>query len=223
MAVNNDMLVIAITGGIGSGKSVAAGIISEAGYPVINTDDRAKELMVEDDKVREKLIAEFGDYIYNDDGTLNKSFLASKVFGDSSKSRRALDRLNRIVHPAVIDDMIEKLDRLHEERQRMVFVESALVFESGINEGFDYIIVIDAPEEIRLDRIEQRGGISREDARSRMEDQMSTEEKIRRADFTIDNSGSMDDLRSAVNSLLEILKNLPPKDFSEFGGFIDKK
>jgi dephospho-CoA kinase len=218
---DNNMLVAAITGGIGSGKSEVARIVAESGYTVINTDVRAKELMAENEDVRRRLIDEFGPDIYNKDGSVNKQFIAAKVFGKTSASHQALDRLNRIVHPAVIDDMIAALEGLRSEGESIAFVESALVFESGIADGFDYVIAVDAPAEVRLDRILERGGISREEAVDRMREQMSPEEKTRRADFTIDNSGTKEDLRRTVDSLLQIVANLPPKDFSGFGEFAE--
>ncbi len=212
---NDEMLVIAITGGIGAGKSAAASIIAGAGWKVIDTDRRAKEIMTESHDVRRKLINAFGSEVYLDDGSLNREFLADKVFAGTKEARKNLDKLNSIVHPAVIDDMIDRLEELREDGEEMVFVESALVFESGIEEGFDYVVSVDAPEDVRIDRIIERSGISRSDAEQRMSGQISSEEKARRADFVIENAGTIDELRRTVESLLNILISLPAKDFSK--------
>ena len=103
------MLVIGITGGIGSGKSSVAKIIQEAGYKVISTDDKAKEIMVTDLNVKQKLIEAFGDESFLFDGTLNKSYISSQVFGETEIHQKNLIKLNSITHPTVIEFMINQV------------------------------------------------------------------------------------------------------------------
>ena len=133
------MKLIALTGGIGSGKSVVSRMLQVMGYQVYDCDSRAKQLMTDDETVRGQLIVEFGTETYLADGTLNRQHLSTVAF--SNDEARA--RLNAIVHPAVgLDIMKRKPD----------FVESAILYESGLDILCDRIIVIDAPEEIRIAR-----------------------------------------------------------------------
>jgi dephospho-CoA kinase len=197
--------VVAITGSIGSGKSTVAEYIKSKGFPVINTDDKAKELMVTDQKVIKAIKKEFGDDIYSDKGELNKQKLADLVFGEDKESQERLARLNALVHPAVIDFMIAEVRRLEEEGEALVFVESALVFEAQLEEGFDYIIAVYLDEETSIKRAAVRLGQPEEAIRKRMANQISPESKKGHADFVIDNSGTKEDAEKSVDFLLTIL------------------
>ena len=205
--------VIGITGTIGSGKSEVAKIIGNMGYPVLSSDAIAKELMVKNKKLMSKLKKEFGERVYQNDGSLNKDYLASEVFGRDKKSKEKREKLNSITHPFVIDELIKKVETYTKEGEEMVFNESALIFEAGLDDGYDYIINVDAPKEVCLKRITERSGISGEEVLQRMKSQFSAEEKKRLADFTIDNSGTLEKLEDSVKFTIELIKDLPPKDF----------
>lgn len=207
--------VIGITGTIGSGKSEVAKIIRNMGYKVLSSDVIAKELMVKNKKLMSKLQEEFGEKVYNDDGSLNKEYLASEVFGRDKKSKEKREKLNSITHPFVIDELIKKVEEYTKEGEDMVFNESALIFEAGMDEGYDYIINVDAPKKVSVKRITERSGISEEEVLQRMKSQFSAEEKKRLADFTIDNSGSLEKLEESAKFTVELVKDLPPKDFEE--------
>jgi dephospho-CoA kinase len=173
------MYKVGITGGIGSGKSTLCQLLTAFGASLYDSDSRAKSLMAEDERLHDALCDEFGAECYNDEG-LNRSFLASKVFGDEE----ALRRLNAIVHPAVRADFRRWAA---EPRSEYVILESAILFESGFDSEVDTTIAVLAPLEERLRRTVERDGVSREDVLRRIAHQMSDDELHSRADRTIVN------------------------------------
>lgn len=173
------MYKVGITGGIGSGKSTLCQLLTAFGASLYDSDSRAKSLMAEDKRLHDALCDEFGAECYNDEG-LNRSFLASKVFGDEE----ALRRLNAIVHPAVRADFRRWAA---EQRSEYVILESAILFESGFDSEVDTTIAVLAPLEERLRRTVERDGVSREDVLRRIAHQMSDDELHSRADRTIVN------------------------------------
>lgn len=206
-------LVIGLTGGIGSGKSEVANYLKGKGYSVISSDENAKKIMAEDKSLMKDIKSAFGDEAYSEDGVLNKEFLAAKVFGRDKESEDNLEKLNRLVHPRTIEMMVNTVDKYRKEGKDLVFVESALIFETGIDDGFDYVIAVDAKEELKIKRVQKRSNISEEEIKYRMSRQLSSEEKLKRADFSIENNGSIAELHSAVDFLLDIITELPPKEF----------
>lgn len=173
------MYKVGITGGIGSGKSTLCQLLTAFGASLYDSDSRAKSLMAEDERLHDALCDEFGAECYNDEG-LNRSFLASKVFGDEE----ALQRLNAIVHPAVREDFRRWAA---EQRSEYVILESAILFESGFDSEVDTTIAVLAPLEERLRRTVERDGVSREDVLRRISHQLSDDELHSRADRTIVN------------------------------------
>lgn len=173
------MYKVGITGGIGSGKSTLCQLLTAFGASLYDSDSRAKSLMAEDERLHDALSDEFGAECYNDEG-LNRSFLASKVFGDEE----ALRRLNAIVHPAVRADFRRWAA---EQRSEYVILESAILFESGFDSEVDTTIAVLAPLEERLRRTVERDGVSREDVLRRISHQLSDDELHSRADRTIVN------------------------------------
>ena len=204
----SNTLVIGITGGIGCGKTTVTQFISELGYIVISTDEKAKELMVTDEIVKNKIIQAFGSDSYNSKGTLNSKYISDLVFGKTDEHTKRLAQLNSIVHPPVIDYMIEEVQKYEEKGEPLVFIESALIYEAELEEGFDYIIVVDSTEENAIQRIIHRTGMTDELTRLRMKQQISQQEKKQLADFVIENNGTIDELKNAVKSLMNIVKNL---------------
>ena len=156
--------VIAIIGGIGSGKSVVSEILRTMDYPVYDCDSNAKLLMNRSDTIKNELIAAFGDDVVSDDGTINRVRLSDKVFGNETN----LSRLNAIVHPAVIEDFNKWVER---QCSTYVFVETAILYESGMDKCVDEIWEVTAPVDIRIERVMRRNGISEEAVRSRIESQ----------------------------------------------------
>lgn len=208
-----EIKIIGITGGIGSGKSAFANMIREMGFTVIDMDFRAKELMTESLELKRKLIAAFGQETYIADGTLNKNYLAQIVFSDSPESANNLQILNSLVHPATIDDKIKTIENLIESGETLIFVESALLFEAGLADGYDYIININSNKELKIKRLKDSRNMTEKEILNRINSQLSDEEKIREADFNVENNGSLDDLKRSALFMVDLLKNLPCKQF----------
>lgn len=192
------LLKVAITGGIGSGKSSFADFMRAKGYPVIKADILAKELYVTNEELKQNIIAEFGDNVYPN-GEFDRIALYQKAFADEEKVKK----LNALVHPVVIKE-INKLMSFYKSDQ-IVFVEAALIFESSMEKLFDYIILIIADEKIRIDRTVKRENISREEVKQRMKYQIPDELKKEKSDFTFYNNGTVAELEQKANLLLQLL------------------
>lgn len=205
----DDIVIVGITGGIGSGKSTVSDYLISKGFKVIKSDDLGKKLMKDDKDLKNKIIEEFGEESYTSDGELDRKYLASKVFATEESTKK----INSIVHPVVIDKIIELLEKYGNAGEELLFVESALMFESGMAEGYDYIITIYADEDKIVERVVKRNNLTPEEVSQRLEKQMSIEQKRKLSDFTLSNNGTEEDLINSVENLLPILQYLPPKDF----------
>ncbi len=201
-----DFLIIGITGGIGSGKTSAAKYIESLGYPVIYTDMLAKKVMNSDENVINEIKRAFGNDVYLDSGELNSAKLSNIVFDINAQNNEKLTKLNRIVHPPTIDLMMKEIEVFLEEGSELVFVESALIYEAGLEDGFDYVIVIDADEEVRIERTSERLKLSSEEIRRRNSQQISTTMKKNMADFVIENNGDVEQLYKNIDFVLSIIK-----------------
>jgi dephospho-CoA kinase len=168
---------IGITGGIGAGKSLVAEIIKAMGYPVYNSDERAKELTESNPKIKEDLIHLFGEEIYQND-KLNKFALAQAIFSDES----VREKVNALIHPIVREDF--NLWALAQNNS-LVFNESAILFETGSFKNFDAIILVYAPKELRIKRIMKRDNCSENEVLKRMNAQFSDEEKYQLTEFRV--------------------------------------
>lgn len=186
------MLKIGITGGIGSGKSTVSSIFKVLGIPVFDADTYAKKIMQTNDVLIAAVIDLFGAASYHHN-QLNRKYIAEIVFKDPSK----LEKLNALVHPATIRAGEEWADR---QSSPYTIKEAALFFESGSAEGMDYIIGVYAPQHIRINRVMQRDGVSREEVLDRMKRQIQEEIKMRLCDFVIVN----DDQRLLIPQVLEL-------------------
>ncbi|WP_424000387.1 dephospho-CoA kinase [Maribacter sp. IgM3_T14_3] len=173
------MMIVGLTGGIGSGKSTVAAMFKELDVPVYNSDDRAKYLMNTSIEIKEKLIALLGDEAY-ENGQLNRPFIAKKVFNDSE----LLANLNGIVHPVVRQDF---LAWVKEQDSCYVIQETALLFENNSQNLYDRIIVVTAPKELRISRVLDRDNSTREQVMARINNQLDDEIKIKSSNFVIEN------------------------------------
>jgi dephospho-CoA kinase len=204
------LLRIGLTGGIASGKSVVGEMFVRLGARLIRADDIAHELMQPGQAVYEEVVRRFGHDILNADGSINRPRLAALAFGTSGRAGRVVE-LNAIVHPAVIrreDEWMEEVG--HSDPAAIAIVEAALILEAGAAERFDRLIVVTCRPEQRAERFAARLVISEEAAQAevtrRMAAQISDEEKIKAADFVIDNSGSLDATEEQVRRVFETLR-----------------
>lgn len=186
------MYKVGVTGGIGSGKSVVCNMLRERGVAVYNCDIRAKELMSADEVIAKQLVERFGPETFVN-GELNRAYLADRVFGNAEE----LAALNAIVHPRVIEDFEQWAQR---QQGEYVVIESAILFESGIDSKVDVTVAVMAPESLRLERTMQRDGVSREQVEERMRNQLSDDERCSRSKYAIVNI-ELDELEEDVEQL----------------------
>ncbi len=186
-------LKVGITGGIGTGKTAASKMFEELGIPVFNADKEAKWIMNSDKKVKTKLIKLLGEQAYIDN-ELNRPYIANKIFTDSSLKAK----MEAIVHPAVRDHFINWYTR---QEAPYILKEAALIYEIGDHENLDYVIVVDAPEHVRIERVKQRDNSTIEAIRSRIKNQMNQSEKVKLANFILKNEKDLEFLKSQVLDL----------------------
>lgn len=204
-------MIIGITGGIGSGKSVIAKQLRKMGYSVYDTDSEAKRIIVEDATVREQMTALFGEEVYKD-GVYQTSFVAQQVFAD----KNLLAKLNAIVHPAVKQDIISKFrssgvtsepsapsEPLNND-SGLFFIECAILFQAGFDVLCDKVVAVTAPEDIRLERVIARDHSDMNKVRARMRAQ-EAEKDLQRADIIINNDGQVA-IRTLCEEILQITK-----------------
>jgi len=177
-------MLIALTGGIGCGKSVVSQVLQVMGYKVYDCDSRAKCVMTHDDILRQQLIALFGKETYLPDGSLNKPHLSAAIFGDAA----ALEKMNACVHPAVKRDLQCQYESYCQQQEtKPYFFESAILFESGFDKLSvpDQVWTVSAPLELRITRAMERDHAERQSVLNRIHSQMPQEEKEIRADHVI--------------------------------------
>lgn len=189
-------MIIGITGGIGSGKSVIARQLRKMGYSVYDTDSEAKRIIVEDATVREQMTALFGEEVYQD-GVYQTALVAQQVFAN----KNLLAKLNAIVHPAVKADIISKFRSLEvtfepsapseplNSDSGLFFIECAILFQAGFDILCDKVVAVTAPEDIRLERVIARDHSDMNKVRARMRAQ-EAEKDLARADIVINNDGT---------------------------------
>ena len=191
--------IIGLTGGIGSGKSTVARYINSKGIPVYIADDEAR-LLTDSVEVKDKIVATFGDKILNN-GILDRKILSEIVFNNAEN----LQKLNSIVHPAVREHFMNWL-KLHQNNAYVV-KEAAILFESGSYKDCDIIISVEAPQEVRIERVMLRDGTSREAVEARMRNQWSDEMRAEKSDFVIVNT-DLKEMEAQVNNFLKKLPKL---------------
>ena len=175
------MIKVGITGGIGSGKSIACEVFSRIGVPVYNADNRAKWLMNNNITLKQQLIARWGNQVYKNN-QLDRSFLAGIIFEDKD----AIEFVNSLVHPAVRNDFQEWCS-LHPD-EAYVIQEAALLFESNAYNDMDVMVTVFSTEKVRIDRVCKRDQVTREQVIQRMNNQLPDEEKVKRSDFVVYNN-----------------------------------
>lgn len=191
------MPVIALTGNYGMGKSTVAGLFSEAGAVTLDLDDVVDELLRED-AVIEEIRRVFGERVFSEKG-LDRSRVAEIVFSD--KEKREL--LERLLHPLVIERMKKFISKT--DRRKVIIVEIPLLFEKGYENEFDMTITVYTDIETTLERLEKKG-IKRDHALMRLQAQMPVDEKIKRSDLVINNSGTIEETQRQVMKIYERIK-----------------
>jgi dephospho-CoA kinase len=190
------MIVVGLTGGIGSGKSTVAALLVERGAVLIDADEVAREVVEPGRPAHAKVVELFGDEVVAPDGTLDRSAIAAIVFDDPV----SLAELNAIVHPEVRAEMANRLASLSGTEHVVVLDIPLLVEDGGPDRyGLEGVIVVDAPVDVVLERLVNRRRMDRSDAEARIASQASRPERIARADFVILNAGTLDELVEVVD------------------------
>lgn len=192
------MKVLGLTGGIGSGKTTVAGFFRELGIPVYIADDEAKKLMNSDPEIKRQIKEIFGEAAYKN-GVLDRQFLASQVFND----RDLLEKLNSIVHPAVGKHFLTWKEQQDSD---YVVYEAAILFEKGGYKKCDYNLLITAPLEVKIARLQKRDKASGQEIQARMDNQWSDEKKAQYADFIIENK-ELSETREKVRKIHDSMRN----------------
>jgi len=193
-------MLIALTGGIGCGKSIISDLLRVMGYQVYDCDSQAKRLMQSDKVLIKDLIRIFGEQTYYSDGTLNKKYLSKCIFGNTG----ALNEMNAAIHPAVCRELLSiyKLS----EKDKPFFYESAILYESSFDKLAvpDLVISVTAPLALRIERVMKRDCCTKEAVISRLNSQMDQKEKDGKADYVIFN----DDKHSIIDQIDELLDKI---------------
>jgi len=205
------MLKVGLTRALASGKSVVGEMLVALGAHRVQADDIAHQLMLPGQPVYDEVVNHFGSAILNPDGSVNRSKLAEAAFGKTAGPSR-IEELNRIVHPAVIRRQEEWMEEVGmQEHHAVAIVEAALILEAGVAKRFDRLIVVTCTDQQRIARFAARQKLDLDAARKevarRMAAQLPDAEKIKAADYVIDNSGSLDRTQEQVRKVWEKLRS----------------
>jgi len=191
------MILIGLTGNIASGKSEVARMLAERGAKLIDADVLAREAVEPDTQALKDIVKRWGKDVLKSDGSLDRGALRQIVFADQNE----LDALNRIVHPGVTRLRDREIAKARERGDQLVVCVIPLLFERNLVDEFDAIVLVDAPRPLRLERLVRTRGLDETDAMNMIVSQMPAELKRARADYVIENNGSLDDLERDVDEL----------------------
>ena len=192
------MKIIGLTGGFKAGKSTVAKMLLELGAEVIDADKLARKALKPDSSTYKKIIKEFGEKFLDDEGRINRRKLAKLVFSNKEK----LNLLNSIVHPYVIDKVKEKIYRTKQSNpDAIVIVDAPLLYEAGMQNMMDKIIVVSATKNKQIQRARETTSLSEYEVKRRIENQLPLSKKEKLADIVIENNGTLEDTRSQVKKM----------------------
>jgi dephospho-CoA kinase len=194
-------MVLGVTGGIASGKSVVADMLGDLGAVVVSADGLSREIVAPGSQVLDRLVEAFGSRILSFDGTLDRDYLGELVFSDDG----ARQRLNAITHPAIAELAETRLAELRRQKVPLVVYEAPLLFEAGAESRVDQVLVVIVDPDQQLERLSARDEISRTSAVERVATQWPQARKLAQADFVIDNSSTLEETRCQVESLYHYL------------------
>lgn len=197
-------MIVGLTGGIATGKSLVAGELKRCGAAVIDADRISREIVEPGKPAYNDIVKEFGPGIIQPDGTVDRKALGNIVFCDPV----ALDRLNSITHPRIRERIREEAGRLSADGDAIVVLDIALLIEMGVRYEVEKIIVVYCDDEQQVQRLMERDNLTRVEAQKRLSCQMDIKEKLKYADYVIDNSGPMDKTIEQARALYGELKRL---------------
>ncbi|MDN6488506.1 dephospho-CoA kinase [Corynebacterium casei] len=192
------MKIIGLTGGIGSGKSTVAQLFVEEGFPLIDADVIAREVVAAGQPALQELADVFGADILEPSGELNRQLLAQRAFAD----RETTDKLNAITHPRIQQRTQELFDAYREKDVEAVIYDMPLLVDNGLDRAMDWVIVVDVAAEERIRRLVEYRGLDEEDAQRRVKAQIPDGLRLAAADSVIDNNAAIDNLKPQVDQLI---------------------
>lgn len=195
------MIILGLTGSIGCGKSSLSNILRENNIDIIDADIISRKIF-EDKRLLNLIFEHFGDCIKNKDGSLNRKALGNIVFNDDNK----LIELNSLTHPRIKEKIIKEIEILKLNNKEVIVIDAPLLIEGGYLEMVDKLLVITCNDEIQISRIQKRDKCTKEEALSRIKSQMSQEEKVKYADYILDNSKSIEELKKSTEEFLLYMK-----------------
>jgi dephospho-CoA kinase len=193
----NTKVIVGITGGIGSGKTFVCQILKAMGYPVFFSDQEAKNILIDNQTVKQQITDLFGTNSYLENGELNRKHLSNQIFNN----KNLLEQMNQIVHPAVRSAFKEWTNQ---QTSRIVFNEAAIIFETGIYKNYDHVILVTAQKETKIKRIKKRDNSTIQEIEKRMKSQWSDKQKKPLASFIINNDDHIM-LLPQINKIVEQL------------------
>ena len=193
------MLVIGLTGSIGTGKSEAARQLEALGAAVIDADEVGHEAYTPNTEAWRQVVAVFGDEILGEGGEIDRRKLGAIVFSDAAQ----LAKLNQIMHPRMARMVADKIEVLRSQGVGVAVVEAALLFEAGWDSLVEEVWVTDSPDQTVIERLKKRNGLTEEEARKRISSQMGRAERLEKSDIIIDNSGDVARLETVIKELWE--------------------
>jgi dephospho-CoA kinase len=203
------MLIVGLTGGVASGKSVVSRILKEEGAYLIDADQIARELVQPRTSAWEELVKVFGKEILQKNGSIHRKQLAAKVFSDPTQR----DLLNRTLHPRIKEEMGRRLKAIgQKDPEAIVVIDAPLLVETGDHREMDKVIVVISTEAQQIARLREREGMDQEEARRIMASQIATEEKVKVADFVIRNEGSLEETERRAREVFQELKRIALQD-----------
>ena len=198
------MKVIGITGTSGSGKSTVSGWLREWGYPVLDGDAISRELATPGSPYVEALVREFGPGICDESGALARQVLGLRVFADPE----GLRRLTEITTPLILAELRRRIEAARRQGFSVVFLDGALIIDTPFEALCDKILLVEGDRAGQIERIARRDGISLDAARQRLDSQQSSEKLRRRADYLLENRGTLEELRGKTEQILKTIKGM---------------
>lgn len=198
------MKIIGLTGGIGSGKSTVARSLQEHGFPIVDADLIAREIVEPGQPALAELAKEFGEDILNADGSLDRGLLASRAF----TTKDTTQRLNNITHPRINQRTQELFDEARENGAEAIIYDMPLLIDKGLHKDMDATIVVHAAEHVRLERLTTKRGLDVDDVRRRINAQIDDETRKQYADILLDNNGTEEDLTQQIAQAVDTIKQL---------------
>lgn len=198
MIKQEDVVLVAITGGIGCGQSSVAKFLEEMGAKIINADQMGHKVVNEDLEAKNEIRKHFGNKVFFRNGKLNRKLLGRIVFEDEAKTQL----LNKIIHPRMVSRIIDEIEGARDTgKYRLIAIDAALIYEINLEHMFDAVVVVSSRLKNRIDRIIERDGLSEKEITDRISKQIPIEDKVKWADFVINNNSSLEQLKKRSESL----------------------